>query len=99
MLSQSAFQGTPRDSEVPFQLKVHWMMNLRFGNKQALSNWLNMWVCPAVNTIYSMYLFVQGKYLTLDSGPCNIFGYLHECEMEFYNYLKINLESENELEQ
>lgn len=40
-----------------------------------------------------MYLFVQGKYLTLDSGPCNIFGYLDECEMEFYNYLKINPQS------
>lgn len=34
-----------------------------------------------------------------DFGPCNLFGYLDECEMEFYNYLKISLESKNELEQ
>lgn len=45
-----------------------------------------------------MCLFVQGKYLTPDL-PCNLFGYLDKCEMEFYNYLKLNLETENELEQ
>lgn len=44
-----------------------------------------------------MYLIVQGKYLTLDLVI--YLDNLDECEVEFYNYLKISLESKNEFEQ
>lgn len=52
---------------------------------------------PTVNTIYSMYFIGKGKYLTLDLVI--YLDNLDECEVEFYNYLKISLQSKHELEQ
>lgn len=97
MLSPSAFQDTPWHGEVPCQLEStldNKIWDLRFGKKQTFSNSLNIVSMPnCKHKSCDIYLY---KALDL---PCILFWYLDKCEMEFYSYLKINLESENELEQ
>lgn len=55
--------------------------------------------CLTANTIRPIYLFAWSKYLTAESRPGQLFGYLDSREMEFYNQLRINPGSQTELKQ